>query len=253
MKSLLLDIGNSRLKWGIGENGEIHRTGHISQDRIGKQGLQVLTTRLPRRVDKVLASNVAGATFATRLSGVISAHCSRDVHFAKTEIQAFGVTNGYKQPRRMGVDRWVAMIGAFAEFQAACLVVDAGTAVTIDALDDDGVHLGGQILPGVALMADALSSSTSDIPVIARAAKGDGDAMSVFASNTSDAVRQGAINAVLGAIDRSIRILRSNAFEPTIVLTGGDGSRILSAIDEAVVHRPNLVLQGLLHMLEGSR
>ena len=84
MKSLLLDVGNTRLKWGIGENGEIHRTGHISQERIREQGLQVLTTKLPRRVDRIMASNVAGATLATRLSGVVGAHCGCNVHFAKS-------------------------------------------------------------------------------------------------------------------------------------------------------------------------
>ena len=253
MKSLLLDVGNTRLKWGIGENGEIHRTGHISQERIREQGLQVLTTKLPRRVDRIMASNVAGATLATRLSGVVGAHCCCDVHFAKSESRAFGITNSYKQPRRLGVDRWVAMVGAYAEFGAACLVVDVGTAITIDALDNDGVHLGGQILPGVTLMANALSASTSDIPAVARPAKSSGDAMSIFASSTANAVREGASNAVLGAIERSIRILRSSAYDPIVVLTGGDGSRILSAIDEVVEHRPNLVLHGLLHMLEGSQ
>lgn len=253
MKSLLLDIGNTRLKWGVGEDGAIHRTGHISQERLREQGLRVLTTKLPRRIDRVLASNVAGATLATRLSGVIGAHCDCEVHFAKTERSAFGVTNSYKQPRRLGVDRWVAMVGAYAEFRTACLVVDAGTAVTIDALDEDGVHLGGQILPGVVLMADALSASTSDIGGVARQAKRTGNAMNMFACSTANAVREGASNAVVGAIERSIRILRSSAYDPTVVLTGGDGSRILSAIDEDVEHRPNLVLHGLLHMLEGRQ
>lgn len=253
MKSLLLDIGNSRLKWGIGENGEIHRTGHISQDRIREQGLQVLTTRLPRRVDRVMASNVAGASFATRLSGVIGAHCDREVHFARVERQAFGVTNGYKQPRRMGVDRWVAMIGARAEFDDPCLVIDAGTAVTIDAIDESGRHLGGQILPGASLMADALASSTSDIPAMTRSSKVAASDMAMFAGNTADAVRAGALNAVSGAVERAIRVLRSNAYGPELVLTGGDASRILNALDEPAHHRPNLVLQGLLHMLESAR
>jgi type III pantothenate kinase len=253
MKSLLLDVGNSRLKWGIAEHGAIHRTGHITQEKIRDCGLQVLTTRLPRRVDRVLASNVAGTSFATRLSGLVSAHCNCDVHFAKTEKQAFGISNGYKQPRRLGVDRWVAMIGAYAEFGAACLVVDAGTAVTIDAFDDGGAHLGGQILPGASLMANALSSSTSDIPKIGKAGARSRVALDMFAEDTANAVREGALNAVTGAVERSIRVLRSNAYDPVLVLTGGDASRILSALDEHAEHRPNLVLQGLMHMLERGR
>ena len=112
MTALLLDIGNTRVKWGVLRDGEIRRTGHIAQARIRENGLQVITTRLPRRVDAVFASNVAGASFATRLSGVVGAHSNCDVRFAHTERQGWGVTNAYTQPRRMGVDRWVAMVGA---------------------------------------------------------------------------------------------------------------------------------------------
>ena len=253
MKALLLDVGNTRLKWGIGEGGAIRRTGHIPQARIRDKGLQVLTTKLPRRVDTVFASNVAGTSFATRLSGLIAAHCNCDVHFAKVEREALGVINGYKQPRRMGVDRWVAILGAFAEFGRACLIVDAGTAVTIDALADSGEHLGGQILPGVRLMASALSSETSDIPKVNNAGKSTDAAIEMFAANTAGAVRQGALNAVTGAIERAIRAMRSGDYDPTVVLTGGDASRILTALAEPPEHRPHLVLQGLLRMLEDAQ
>jgi len=250
MKALLMDVGNSRIKWGVLDDGDIRRTGHISQERIREKGLQVLTTKIPRAVDDVFVSNVAGTSFATRLSGVVGMHCDCDVRFARTQRSGWGVTNSYTQPRRMGVDRWVAMIGAWAEIQAACLVVDAGTAVTIDALDDEGQHLGGQIIPGVATMATSLSSATSDIPQV-RPAPGRGGAdLGMFARNTAAAVREGAQNAVAGAVDRAIQTLQSNAYEPVVVLTGGDASRILNALCESPLHRPHLVLQGLAHMLD---
>lgn len=253
MKALLMDIGNSRLKWGVLEDGAIRRTGHISQQSINEQGLAALTSKLPRRVDNVFASNVAGASFATRLSGVVGMHCDVDVHFARTEKTACGVTNSYRQARRLGVDRWVAMIGAWGEIQAACLIVDAGTAVTIDVLDDDGQHLGGQILPGVTLMAETLASRTSDIPNIQRRAASQGRGMEMFASTTAGAVGHGASNAVLGAIERSLTVLRENGYAPTIVLTGGDASRILKSLGEQPIHRPHLVLQGLAELLEYRR
>ena len=254
MSALLMDVGNSRIKWGVlDDGGDVRRTGHISQERIREHGLQVLTTKLPRRVDEVFVSNVAGTTFGTRLSGVVGAHCGCDVHFARTERRGWGVTNSYTQPRRMGVDRWVAMVGAWAEVGAACLVVDAGTAVTIDAIDDEGNHLGGQILAGVATMAAALASSTSDIPDV-RPAKGRAAAdLGMFARNTAAAVREGAQNAVAGAVDRAIGTLQSNAYDPVVVLTGGDASRILNALCETPLHRPHLVLQGLAHMLDTER
>lgn len=253
MKTLLLDVGNTRIKWGVSEDGEIRRTGHISQQRIRDGGLQVLTTKLPRQVDDVFVSNVAGTTFATRLSGVVGAHCDRDVRFARSERRGWGVTNSYTQPRRMGVDRWVAIVGAWAEVQGTCLVVDAGTAITIDAIDDEGQHLGGQIIPGVATMATALAKATSEIPAVRPApARSDID-LGMFGRNTAAAVREGAQNAVAGAVDRAIRTLQSNAYEPVVVLTGGDSSRILNALCETPLHRPHLVLQGLAHMLDTAR
>ena len=250
MTALLLDVGNSRLKWGVLDDGDIRRSGHIALEKIHEQGLSVLTTRLPRRVDAVWASNVAGTSFATRLSGVVGMHCNADVHFVRSERRGWGVTNGYRQPRRLGVDRWVAMIGAWAELQSCCLVVDAGTALTLDAIDDEGQHLGGQIVPGAETMLRSLSTNTSDIPLVKGAVKRTAGDLKMFGRNTAAAVREGAQNAVAGAVDRAFRTLRSNAYEPTIVLTGGGASRILEALEERALHRPNLVLSGLAHMLE---
>lgn len=252
MKALLLDVGNSRLKWGVAVDGDLARTGHIAQQKIRERGVGVLTKRLPRDVDAVIASNVAGPTFATRLAGLVHAHCDRDLHFAKTSREAFGVTSSYAQPRRMGVDRWVAMIGARAEFRSACVVVDAGTAVTIDAIDRDGKHLGGQILPGIALMATALHNETSDLPLATAGKSVAYGGLAMFTSTTRDAIRSGALNAVSGAVERAVRTLRSKAYRPKLVLTGGDASRILQSLDGKPVHRPHLVLQGLLHMLSAD-
>lgn len=253
MKSLLMDVGNSRIKWGVLERGEIRRTGHIALDRVRDGGLQVLTTRLPHGVDRVFVSNVAGTTFGTRLSGVVGMHLDCEVHFAHTERSGWGVTNGYRQPRRMGVDRWVAMIGAWGELRTACLVVDAGTAVTIDAIDGDGRHLGGQIIAGARMMTRALATSTSDIPPVRPVSGNVRGGLDMFAASTADAVREGARNALAGAVDRAFRALQSSAYDPALVLTGGDASRILNALSETPLHRPHLVLQGLAHMLDNPR
>ena len=250
MNALLLDVGNSRLKWGVLDNGDIHRTGHIAMEKIRDAGLVALTSKLPTRVDSVLASNVAGPSFATRLSGVVGMHCNTDVHFARTQKSAGGVTNSYRQPRRLGVDRWVAMIGAWAATEAACIIVDAGTAVTIDALDDTGRHLGGQIVPGVALMTTSLAAGTSDLPSVQRHAKAREPGMQMFANTTAAAISEGALNAVVGAIERSLAVMRDAGHDPYVILTGGDASRILKSLGEKPLHRPHLVLEGLAVLLE---
>lgn len=252
MKALLLDAGNTRLKWGTGSGGRIARTGDIAQEKIRELGLGELTRKLPRDVDAAIASNVAGTTFATRLAGVIHAHCDCDLYFAKAKKAGYGITNRYRTPRRIGVDRWVALVGAWSELGRACVVVDAGTAVTIDALDDDGNHLGGMILPGIATMADALTEKTSDIPSVRVPMKPRYANMGMFTGTTRDAVASGALQAVAGAIERAITTLGSNGYEAAPVLTGGDASRILSMLGDEPLHRPNLVLQGLLTMLEAD-
>ena len=153
----------------------------------------------------------------------------------------------------MGVDRWVAMIGAWSECESASVIVDVGTAMTIDAIDDDGQHLGGQIMPGIALMADALVTRTSDIPGVGQRVSKAASGLDMFASNTARAVEQGIMNAVVGAIERAAWAVEEHGSEPTIVLTGGDASRILKSIDDEVLHRPHLVLHGLARILESNQ
>jgi type III pantothenate kinase len=252
-RALVFDIGNTRIKWGLLDAGAMTRTGSMSHDKLASRGLSSLVRKLPRRVDKILASNVAGAAFASRLAGAVGMHCHCDVRFARAEKRAFGLTSAYRQPRRLGVDRWVAMIGARAAARGALCVVDAGTAVTIDAVDKDGLHLGGQIIPGLALMARSLAAETSDIAMTTGGERQVVSGLELFAGTTRKAVRAGAANAVCGAIERSVRVLRGAGYRPRIVLTGGDASRILNQLDGNVLHRPHLVLEGLAFMLQGSR
>jgi len=250
---LLIDAGNTRLKWGVLVDGEIYETGHLMQAHIAERGVASMTTRLPADVDAVFISSVAGQRFATRLAGVLSSHCGCEVRFARTEASAGGVRNAYEDKRSLGVDRWVAMIGAWNEFRADLLVVDAGTAVTIDAVDAGGQHLGGQILPGFRLMAGALGSSTSDIPVFELIGGSVPRSLEMFGRTTESNVAEGAGNAIAGAIERAINVLRSDAYDPVVVLTGGDASAILKALPDAPVHRPDLVLAGLASLLEHAR
>lgn len=250
--ALLLDVGNTRLKWGLLEDGHLTKTGTVSHAKLKETGFSALTMRLPRQVDCVLASNVAGQSFATRLAGAIGIHCNQDVHFAHAEKAGYGVTNSYRRPRRIGVDRWVALIGARAEFRSAVCVVDAGTAVTIDALDREGRHLGGLIIPGLVLMATSLHLNTGEIPAVKAARKPTASGSGLFANTTDGAVQNGALAAVTGAIERSMTALRRSGLRPKVILTGGDATRILKELNGNVLHRPHLVLQGLARMLPGT-
>ena len=252
-RALLFDVGNTRLKWGILQNDRIVRSGTIGHEKLQQQGFTQLTTRLPANVKSVLVSNVAGSAFGTRLAAVIGSHCDTEVHFARSEKEAYGVKNGYRQPGRLGVDRWVAMIGARAETRSAVCVVDAGTAITIDAMDGSGQHQGGQIIPGLRLMIASLSKDTSGIRVPRGTLRDPGSAMGLFAENTGGAVRNGTLSAVCGAIERAVKTMRAAGLRARIILTGGDASRILTLLDGSVLHRPHLVLQGLAFMVQSKK
>jgi len=245
---LLLDAGNSALKWGLLEHGEIHKAGRIAHERLQETGFAALVNRVPKDIDGAMLSNVAGNAFATKLAGVIGLHAGIDLKLAHCSKSAHGVTNGYSVPRKLGVDRWVAMIGAWNGYHKPLIVADAGTALTIDVVDGDGRHLGGQILPGLDLMQATLSRSTSDIPPT-NARRDPGEGLAWFGRKTADAVRSGALAAACGAIAFADRRLRDNGLRAKIVLTGGDASRILKQLNVKAIHRPHLVLEGLSVML----
>jgi type III pantothenate kinase len=237
------------LKWGISDGGKIAHTGSIRHDELQECGFNGLTSRLPRDIESILISNVAGPGFAARLTGVLGIHCAAEVHFARAEKSAYGITSSYRQPRRLGVDRWAAMIGARTESKSALCVVDAGTALTIDAVDRKGQHLGGQIIPGLHIMTKSLKDHTNGVDKFGKRPTDPGTGMALFAASTGRAVQTGALNAISGAIERAVRILRTEGYRPVIILTGGGASRILKQLDGKVIHRPHLVLQGLAYML----
>jgi type III pantothenate kinase len=251
-RALLFDVGNTRVKWAIADGDALVRSGAMRLDHLMDRGFDALAARLPRNVGDVMISNVAGEQVADDLARFVRQHFDLDARFCRSVRTACGVTNGYRQPHRLGVDRWAAMIGARAESSAALCIVDAGSAITIDALDRDGRHLGGQIIPGLRLMGRSLKRDTSGMRDL-RIRTGDpGSGMALFAGGTADAVRAGALNAVCGAIERAAKILRADGLRPRVFLTGGGAAPILRALDIKVSHRPDLVLKGLATMLRDA-
>ena len=125
--------------------------------------------------------------------------------------------------------------------------------MTIDAIGRAGQHLGGQIIPGLQLMADSLRKETSDIAPATRKPRDPGDGLGIFGRSTDEAIATGALTAASGAIEAAMKRLRSAGMRPKIVLTGGDASRILKQLNSNAFHRPNLVLQGLATMLQSNK
>jgi type III pantothenate kinase len=230
MKTLCLDAGNTRLKWGLHDGARWLGQGVLMHDAIA-----TLAAQLPAAPERILACNVAGSAIASRIEALGVTLASPLVWFRSTQT-ASGVTNGYDRPEQLGADRWAALIGAHSLHPGPAIVVMAGTATTIDALDGHGRFLGGLILPGLDLMLRSLHLNTAGLP----AARGD---YRPLPRNTDDAIVSGAIHATLGAISRIGALLEG---QPACLLSGGAAESLAAHISEMPLRRiDHLVLEGL--------
>jgi type III pantothenate kinase len=238
---LLLDIGNTSVKWAIQVNGVMSPGGcfrHQGEDfntlaQVAWGGLQA--------PEKIVVSNVAGRDMGDSLAGWAQNHWCTTPVFVRVTDQAFGVTNAYARPTDLGVDRWAALIGARSSCSGALCIVDCGTAVTLDFLAADGVHKGGVILPGVDMLERMLLKNTADINL-----SNVSQFAAPFASGTSDAVHSGATYMVTAAIDRIVTDMGVAAgVSPEVIITGGDAGKIQPLLSSSTRHDPDLVLKGL--------
>ena len=150
------------------------------------------------------------------------------------------MTSGYGRPETLGVDRWMAILAAWDRVQVPCVVVDAGSALTIDFIAAGGRHLGGYIVPGIQMMLDALYGGTADVrvegrPVFSQLAGGD----------TITAVHNGCSTMAIALIEKSLNQLEDIAGSAMVVLTGGDSEQLAKALGDQCLHVPDLVLVGL--------
>lgn len=231
---LCIDSGNSRIKWGVHGEGHWLEAGVIEHADTGQ--FAVLARRLPP-VTRIMLANVAGDAALARIRLALAAS-GRELHEVKPAPAAGGVINLYEDPARLGVDRWCALLGARSLTSAACVVVMAGTATTIDSLDGGGHFLGGLIVPGFNLMRRSLAQDTAALPL----AEGKYRA---WPRCTDDAIISGCVEAQAGAIERAVARLGGGA---ACLLSGGAAGLIGDHLGIAHRQVDNLVLDGLLRL-----
>jgi len=244
---LLIDIGNSRIKWTMRSAGSLHDAG--STEHCGDNtAVNVMLDAITTAPTGVSATNVAGEQFGVLLAGMVKERWGLPVRFAVTQLQAGPVRNGYDDYRQLGIDRWLAVIAAVDQFAGSICIVDAGTAITIDAVTTNGAHLGGYIIPGFALMHQSLGAETGDLNRLV----GDRQQLSATASehavlgcSTVAAIAGGTVTAVCCLIEQCVGVLRADGNDPTIVVTGGDARQLMHHLGAGIQHRPQLVLEGL--------
>ena len=233
---LLLDAGNSRCKWAWVENGIWLQQGAVVNG--DTQALQNLHATLGAFAapQKILLSNVAGAAMEQTMRQL----CARwdvPVQVVVAQAEQCGVYNAYEQPAQLGSDRWAALIAAWQHTRQASLVVNCGTATTVDALSERGEFLGGLILPGMELMMRSLLQNAAQL----KFASGE---LRNFPRNTGDAIISGAIRAASGAINYQYQLLAAQSPVRCIV-SGGAANALLPYLAFEAEKMDNLVLQGL--------
>jgi type III pantothenate kinase len=242
MNTLLVDIGNTRVKWALLRGTKLGRMHAALHD--GKHTALRALVRAATSVDDVVAVCVAGAHLERELAAAVKQRFGFTPRFIRSTRKAVGVRSGYRETWRLGADRWVGAIGAFAFARGAVVVANIGTALTIDAVTAQGKHLGGAIVPGPSTMIESLLAGTHGIR--RRARGGVASMRSLFAADTASALGSGATHAAAAFIDRAVAEAAAKmGARPVLVLTGGAAPALKAYIKSRAQVVPDLVLRGL--------
>ncbi len=252
---LLIDAGNTRIKWAvpsadIAMNTREDRWVHLGQvTHADIDRLDVVWKRLP--IKRVVVANVAGKVVREKLQAVLMRVFGAGLAiewFVSTAVRA-GVHNRYKNPAQLGCDRFATLIGVRALFpDQALIVATCGTATTVDTLTAEGEFIGGMILPGLGMMATSLAVNTAQLPKI----EAIHQVVSPFADNTIDAIVSGCIAAQVGAIERVIAIHQTTYGAAQCIVAGGAASILVPYFTQPYVLMDNVVLTGLHVASAGS-
>lgn len=238
---LLIDCGNSRLKWVY--------TGPLPWQpsvllHAGTPLVEVAQRAFGHAPppESIWLSCVAGEPACAALMRALEERFGIAPQRMRAAQTAAGVRNTYAQPEQLGADRWCALIGARTVTPAACAVVDCGTAVTVDALSAGGEFVGGVILPGLRLARASLAQATPALKLL------PGSAESCFARTTADAVTAGTRFGIAGAIERVMREFEIALGPLEVILTGGDAPEFTPLLSASLRHEPDLVLKGMARL-----
>ena len=235
----LLDLGNSRCKFAILKPEEADTFGALPY-RDGDR-LDIIASVL--QPYDPLGRVVVCSVLDRELNGQLQERfpASR-FYFLDPSENCFGVTSAYDDPGTLGADRLAALIAARVRYPGSTCIVDCGTAVTVDVLDQGGVHRGGVIFPGFGSMRTALEMDTAmDVE--------EQGSFAAPATSTRDAIYSGCLSAVAGGIVQAIdRMQVEGTPFDQIILTGGDAELLVSLFAHTVIHEPHWVLEGLRHV-----
>lgn len=238
--ALLIDHGNTRLKWLLA------RSGQIDTNTAGKGSLEdfVRCFESPAVIGpgSVMISSVADSGQLKELDNFCDSRWGLSPWRLSSLARQGEVNNAYDDPSKLGVDRWLAIVGAVSHHGKPIVVWDLGTAATLDAVDEKGQHLGGMIYPGPATMLNALRNET-----LLSAPRRLISAATTPGRSTKQCIENGVLAAQVGALNQFVRqAARSMSDRPQLVVTGGAAPELIPLLDFDHVHDPWLVFRGML-------
>lgn len=247
---LLLDIGNSAVKWALADSrGALEHQGRFARPLLDSpRGWAALQASLPAAgVQGIAVASVAGEQDNTVLRQRLAGISDLRPWFAGVQPQSCGVRCAYADCAQLGVDRWLIIIAAWCQVQDALCVIDYGTAVSVDMVDRKGRHLGGYVLPGLAMMQEALRRGTARIPPGPASDPGSpGPGV-----DTASCVARGCLGALAGGCDRLVQEYAQRlGQQPHCLVTGGGAAAILPAVGFSFVEDQQLLFRGLQRLFQ---
>jgi type III pantothenate kinase len=239
--SLTIDVGNTRTKWAIfNPAGKILEQGFF----INAELSQVQTPSAWQACDRAVVASVAHPQVEASVSDLLKIFAI-SAEWLKSPTQSCGLKNGYQTREKLGIDRWAAMLAGWKSHaqQNTCLVVNAGTALTIDAIHQN-TFIGGNIAPGLVMMRTAFTETAL--------VNSQNGVYQDFPVNTADASYSGALNAMAGAVLVQFNKLEKLAKQkPVLLLAGGDADGLVGVLQSLGLEPKvieGLVLEGLFLM-----
>lgn len=237
---LLFDIGNTRLKWAYFCDGEVHSSASADASSLDRDTLHQLFGKSPKP-DSIWISNVGSKKVLSELLSWFGDEFGLSPNVIRVTESCCGIRNRYRTQAALGVDRWLAAIGARRVMaEGHLIIIDAGTAVTIDWLSERNNFEGGVILPGFNLMHKALIDNTAGI-------KADySESHQIIGRTTEECVNSGVVYGLIGAIEHIVMQMQQEIGMPTkVILTGGSAATIEATSDLDLTVQPELVLLGV--------
>ncbi len=246
---LLIDVGNSRIKWAISQAGKL--TAHGSAEHVGVVPVELNQVLQPGELPtRVIAANVAGDVYEQLLGDWVQRQWSLDVDYVEVDPDYSDIKLAYSDPHKFGVDRWLALIAARDLLSADVAVVDVGTAVTVDVMTAQGLHQGGIIIPGLSLMQQSLMQKSSAIQQELISQENAKSAL--LGRDTASGITSGSLYAVTGAIEHLLtKVVAQTGTRLSVIISGGDAEAVRAELRIESRHIPDLVLQGM-KILKGA-